>query len=825
MTGREDVALSELRPGRVLDRLAELIGGLIAADAVRVVWGDVVGVAGEPPVPSAVSELVAATSTSVRTSDAGAEQAPGGATGALLAVPLLVDGEAVGALCLTAPTGRTWTEADVALVERLGHAAAVELAIAGLGRDLEAERVGLGLAIDAAGIGSFDWDLATGDLAWDDRLIELFGYDVSGFERSIEAFFSRVHPGDRPRVTAHLQEVVETAEQLDIEYRVLLPDGATRWVAARGRPLVDPAGVVVRVLGAAYDTTVEREGEARVARVLESMSAAFYAVDRSWRFTYVNAEAERLLGRARGDLLGGDIWELFPAAVGTVFETAYKGALARGEPTVFEAYYPPPLDGWYELRVWPGPDGLSVYFLDITERRAAQSATDRASRRAELLTQVGEELAGTLDPEVAVARLARAVVPALAPWCVVSLLGEDGALRDVGWWHDDPDHHTDVQAYVALRAEAPEAQRLLRKVIDTGRADVLSVDAAARLAERLGDGGQEPLARLATTSAVVLPLRARGRTLGLLSLFWSDADLAARELAEHLVIGRDVATRAALALDNVRLFQQQRMLAEELQRSLLTPPPEPDHAQVVVRYVPASQAAQVGGDWYDAFLQADGATVVVIGDVVGHDTAAAGAMGQVRGLLRGIAYTTGDGPAEVLRRLDAAMEGLLVRTTATAVVLRIEQTPDERERGLTRLRWSNAGHPPPMIVHADGAVQPLTTLDADLLLGFDPTTARIESETMVDRGATVLLYTDGLIERRGQGLDEGLALLRDTLITLADHTLDDLCDEVLSRLLPEAPEDDVALVAVRLHLQDQPRPAEAGPRVLPPGVPAEPDTV
>ena len=215
----------------------------------------------------------------------------------------------------------------------------------------------------------------------------------------------------------------------------------------------------------------------------------------------------------------------------------------------------------------------------------------------------------------------------------------------------------------------------------------------------------------------------------------------------------------------------------------------------------------------------------MIGDVVGHDTAAAGAMGQVRGLLRGIAYTTGDGPAEVLRRLDAAMEGLLVRTTATAVVLRIEQTPDERERGLTRLRWSNAGHPPPMIVHADGAVQPLTTLDADLLLGFDPTTPRIESETMVDRGATVLLYTDGLIERRGQGLDEGLALLRDTLITLADQPLDDLCDEVLSRLLPDAPEDDVALVAVRLHLQDQPRPAEAGPRVLPPGVPAEPDTV
>src|SRR3712207_594986 len=101
-----------------------------------------------------------------------------------------------------------------------------------------------------------------------------------------------------------------------------------------------------------------------------------------------------------------------------------------------------------------------------------------------------------------------------------------------------------------------------------------------------------------------------------------------------------VAARAGLVLDNARLYRQQRDLAEGLQRSLLTAPPEPDHSQVVVRYVPAAEAAQVGGDWYDAFLQPDGATVVVIGDVVGHDTRAAAAMSQVRTLLRGIAVAT-----------------------------------------------------------------------------------------------------------------------------------------------------------------------------------------
>ena len=711
------------------------------------------------------------------------------------------------------------------VLDRLGAAAAAEPDVDALGSDLQADRDRLGLAVAAAGIGSFDLDLASGELTWDDRLITMFGYELTGFERTLEAFLTRVHPDDRSWVSAEIDRVVALGSQLDLEYRIVLPDGTTRWIGARGRCVRDPGtGAVVRLLGAAFDTTADKDGEARVARVLESMSAAFYSLDRSWRFTYVNAEAERLLGRPREELLGGDIWELFPGAVDTDFDLHYRGALASGEPAVFEAYYPPPLDGWYELRVWPGPDGLSVYFLDITERRAAQHASDQASRRAELVTQVGEELAGTLDPAVAVARLARAVVPSLAPWCVVSLLAEDGELLDVGWWHVEDARHPDVQAYVALRAGAPEAQRLLRQVIDTGRPEVLPVGAGAQLGERVGPGGAELLSRLAASSAAVLPLTARGRTLGLLSVFWGDTDLGARELAEHLVTAREVATRAALALDNVRLFQQQRLLAEELQRSLLTPPPEPDHAEVVVRYVPASQAAQVGGDWYDAFLQADGATVVVIGDVVGHDSAAAGAMGQVRGLLRGIAYTTGDGPSEVLRRLDEAMEGLLVRTTATAVVLRIEQTPDERERGVTRLRWSNAGHPPPMVVHADGAVQPLTTSEADLLLGLDPSTDRVENELAVERGTTVLLYTDGLIERRGQGLDEGLSLLGDTLVELADRPLGELCDEVLVRLLPDSPEDDVALVAVRLHRQDRPRPAEAGPRVLPPSIGPEPGT-
>jgi anti-sigma regulatory factor (Ser/Thr protein kinase) len=124
----------------------------------------------------------------------------------------------------------------------------------------------------------------------------------------------------------------------------------------------------------------------------------------------------------------------------------------------------------------------------------------------------------------------------------------------------------------------------------------------------------------------------------------------------------------------------------------VTDPPDIGRTTVVARYVPAAEAARIGGNWYDAFLQRDGSPVVVIGDVVGHDTAAAAAMGRLRGLLRGIAHLTGAGPAEVLRGLDEAIAHMHTETLATAAVARLEHADGD---GWSRLRWANAGHPPP----------------------------------------------------------------------------------------------------------------------------------
>ncbi len=149
-----------------------------------------------------------------------------------------------------------------------------ELQLSALVDEFAGERVRWGLAIDAAGIGTFDWDLRTGELLWDERLIRMFGYTVEDFGHSIEAFNERLHPDDLPRVSEALQTSIETCGEYDSEYRVVLPDGETRWVHARGRTVADARGRAARVLGAAYDTTGERAGEVRVARVLEAMPAA-----------------------------------------------------------------------------------------------------------------------------------------------------------------------------------------------------------------------------------------------------------------------------------------------------------------------------------------------------------------------------------------------------------------------------------------------------------------------------------------------------------------------------------------------------------------------
>jgi serine phosphatase RsbU (regulator of sigma subunit) len=240
-----------------------------------------------------------------------------------------------------------------------------------------------------------------------------------------------------------------------------------------------------------------------------------------------------------------------------------------------------------------------------------------------------------------------------------------------------------------------------------------------------------------------------------------------------------------------------RAVSMALQRAVLTEPPHLDGLEVVVHYQPAATERDIGGDWYDAFVTRDGATAVVIGDVAGHDLDAAVAMGQLRALVRAIGYDSQESPARVLERVDGAIDGLDLPGSmmATALVARIDADGGAGGRART-VRWSSAGHLPPILVRADGTVEILRVRN-DLLLGLNPTTVRTDHTVQVAPGDTLVLYTDGLVERRGGEMRRRI----DDLARLLEGThavaLDEVLESALTGMLTGAVDDDVAVVAVR----------------------------
>ncbi|MGN6612360.1 MAG: SpoIIE family protein phosphatase [Angustibacter sp.] len=291
-----------------------------------------------------------------------------------------------------------------------------------------------------------------------------------------------------------------------------------------------------------------------------------------------------------------------------------------------------------------------------------------------------------------------------------------------------------------------------------------------------------------------LPLLAEGEHLGSLTVSWVEARAFTDDEKALLAA---FAAQCAQALLRIRVRQAEReamvssrLLSESLQRSLLTEPAQPDDMQVVTRYLPAAREAYVGGDWYDAFQVPGGDTLLVVGDVAGHDRQATAAMAQVRGVLRGVAHSLDASPAQVLTGLDHAMRDLRIDALVTGVLARVRTASHP-----AALTWSNAGHLPPIVIRPDGAVEVLDR-DADLLLGVLPATARHDHELAMPPGTTVLLFTDGLVERRGESLSQGLEWLRRRVTSLSALPLDVLCDTLLTEL-PSDVDDDIAILAVR----------------------------
>ncbi|MBI9113866.1 SpoIIE family protein phosphatase [Sanguibacter suaedae] len=327
---------------------------------------------------------------------------------------------------------------------------------------------------------------------------------------------------------------------------------------------------------------------------------------------------------------------------------------------------------------------------------------------------------------------------------------------------------------------------LLRTVVATG----IPAQRGSALAAPLARPGDETVAGV----VVLEPSDRRPDDEGRRSFLTVLASAVGDSFSSSLAQRRRLESLHDRATRSEREAQRVREATLTLQRSLLTPPPDHDRLEVAVRYRPASADLAVGGDWYDAFVTQDGTATVVIGDVAGHDQHAAAAMAQVRGTVRAIAYDTGDSPARVLERTDAAIHGLALgrSAVASAIVARIEETDGPG----VMVRWSNAGHVPPAIVRADGSVE-LVRRNNDLILGVIPDRVRTDHTIELDEGDTLVLYTDGLVERRDRSLVDNLDTFVDVLGRTCGTSIEEFCDEVLDTLLPGFAEDDVALVLVR----------------------------
>ncbi|MDQ1680172.1 MAG: hypothetical protein QOI42_1031, partial [Frankiaceae bacterium] len=746
----------------------------------------------------------------------------------VIIAPLQARGRTLGTLTLiAAESGRRYSLGDVAFAEDLARRAAVAIDNANLFRQSSSLAAGrldadaalgggdAGRVLATANVGRFSLDLIDGSIDVDDVLASLLEFGDTRQADTLGAFLERIHPDDADRVEATLRAAAVSPGDYGVEFRAVLPSGATRWIVVRGRVVEGREGAVV-LTGVAYEPASVSDGRGELARLLETMSDAFFRLDRDWRFTYVNTQAERLLLRSRAELAGRRIWDEFPAAGGTQFEERYSYAARTGQAVAFEEFFTP-LEAWFEVRAMPDEGGLSVFFHDVTARKAAESERLVAAERLAVLGEAARGLVGTLDVRTVMDQVTSVVVPRLGDWALVTLLDASGAVSSSYGRHRHAARAHVMTRLTEVHGEAMAQSAALRPVVMQGESLLWPVVAPEDLSSALGDGELAGILReLGMASVIVVPLQSGTTTLGLLCLSKEPDSRPFTEADRATAV--DIGRRAGLALENARLYERQRTAAEVLQRSLLTPLPEPDHLQIAARYLPAGQEAQVGGDWYDGFLQPDGATVLVIGDVVGHDMNAAAAMGQLRNLLRGIAYDSSDGPASVLTRVDHAIRGLQIDTLATAVVARLEQTDEERTRLERTLRWSNAGHPPPFLLRGNGIVTMLTT-DDDMLLGFDSDSVRHDHAVVLVPGDTVILYTDGLVERRDSPIEAGLARLEAALEAMAELPLEDLCTALVRQLLPDDADDDVAIVAVRAFREDRPRPAEAGPENVPADVP------
>ncbi|WP_308432799.1 ATP-binding SpoIIE family protein phosphatase [Streptomyces naganishii] len=464
--------------------------------------------------------------------------------------------------------------------------------------------------------------------------------------------------------------------------------------------------------------------------------------------------------------------------------------------------------------------GICYAVLDVTGQ-------DPARERLALLNAAGEHIGTTLDLDRTVQELAEVLVPQVADFVAVDLLDAVQVMkaRPAGAPYDGAALRR--AAHLSVQGDQPEvivavgeptrypARSPQRRCLATGRPHGEPVGPSTPW---LADDPQrwQKMIKLGVHAHLVVPLRARGITMGVVTLLrWKNPDPFDDD---DLLLVEELLARAAVCVDNARRFAREHQAALTLQTSLL-PPKLPEHSAVEVahRYLPADAESGVGGDWFDVIPLSGARVALVVGDVIGHGLHAAASMGRVRAAVQTLADLDLP-PDELLAHVDdlvvrlsdeaeASAEG---PTVVGATCVYAVYDPIARKIVVAR-----AGHPSPAIAHLTEPVEfPDIPAGPPLGLGGLPFES---AEIAVEEGSVIALYTDGLIEASDRDVDVGMERLCFTLAH-PDRPLEEICDVMVRTLLPDRPRDDVAFLIARTHVMSSDRVASWE-------VPADPSAV
>ncbi|MFF9690717.1 SpoIIE family protein phosphatase [Streptomyces sp. NPDC014623] len=543
-----------------------------------------------------------------------------------------------------------------------------------------------------------------------------------------------------------------------------------------------------------------------LAALFGGSPAGVAVLDNELRCLYVNPALERLNGVPAAARPGRSITEVLPDM--DVRADVMRQVLADGRPREITTAGRIRADSGTERRYWRvalhrlEENGRARGLVGIAQEVTATENQWRELKRARsyltLLDNAAVSIGTTLDVETTCQELAEFVVPAMADAAVVEMLPED----------DGHSRREPPPGVLRLRragaAAAPELADALNRFGGAGTDIDYQEDAAVPrclaadepVIENFTEGGQPGRASAAAWmaayravglhSAVVVPLTARGRPLGVLSLLRAGDSPPFTE-GPDVVVARTLAGRAAVDVDHAYRYTHEHHIARELQRSLLSEPrvPNPD-IEIASLYLPAGEGAVVGGDWFDAIPLKGGRHMKVMGDVMGHGVEAAVAMSNYRSMLRLMAEDD-DPPHRILARLDKAVEQSGLDRAATCLIAVVD-----RREGVCEV--ASAGHPPPVLIDPGAARARVARVPVGPPLGTGLGGYRT-TVVPCGPGTVLFMYTDGLVERRGEDIDVSVGRL--TRLTLpASGQLQDLLEEVVDRFADTA-EDDIAVLVSR----------------------------